>query len=315
MSSKDFIKKTLGVSLRLLNKYSNYNLMDGLTIFIFHEVSNQPSEFAKEYDLAISLDSFEKQIKWIQLNYDILHPSDIINKKIISPQSAIITFDDGFLGAFNSGLKILKDLNIPSIFFLNMRAMVEKEPILSATACYIETYVPKFEQFAKKYKVDKPYHLSISPDTLNLFEKEYGVIDRKSVLEYQGAFADESILKKWDNSELVVFGNHLYDHWNISALNSDEIREQYIKNDTFLSNLNNNIKFFAFPNGCLGKCFTDKDVEFIKKMGALKVFSATGDLNSNASDFLLHRISLNEKDVDEDYIWYKLGKSIINSFF
>jgi len=309
---RNFIKKIIGLIFRfsLGLFYKKFNR--GLTIFIFHEISDYPSKFAQQHSLAISLESFTRQIEWIKSNYEIVHPSSLLEVNNMPFNAAIISFDDGFLGSFENGLRILKKHDVPSIFFLNMQAILEQKPIASATACYIEKYVPEFKDFSKKHKILSPLHLTLTPCILNSFENEYDLIDKSLIMEYQGKFADISVLKKWDNKDLVVFGNHLFDHWNVAALSSEELKEQYVKNEIALSQFKNSINFFAFTNGQPEICFTKRDVAFIYNMGATKVFSAAGGINRNPSDFLLTRMSLCEKDEDEDYIWFKLGRSLFN---
>jgi len=312
---KKVIKKMLGVFFKSLPLSIRCKFIDGLTIFVFHEVSDNPSEFAKQHGLSISLDAFTQEIKWIESNFQIIHPSDLLSDTNIVGNTAIISFDDGFLGSFENGLAILEKMSIPSILFLNMRAILEKKPLLSATACYLDKYVADFSQFSKEKDISRPFHLTLTPSHLGLFESTYGAIDNEKILAYQGEFADLSVINKWDNNDLVVFGNHLFDHWNAVALSSDELKEQYSKNEIALSQFNNSINFFAFTNGQPVTCYTDRDITLLKKLGAKKIFTASGGVNREPANFLLRRMSLYEIDKDEFYIWFKLGKyKIIEAF-
>ena len=309
---RNFIKKIIGLIFRYSLGLVYKKLNRSLTIFVFHDISDYPSKFAQQHSLAISLESFTRQIEWIKSKYEIIHPSSLLEVKNMPFNAAIISFDDGFLGSFENGLRILEKLDVPSIFFLNMQAIIEQKPTVSAAARYIEKYVPEFKDFSKKHKILSPLHLTLTPSILNSFENEHDVIDKNSIMEYQGKFADISVLKKWDNEKLVVFGNHLFNHWNVAALSSEELKEQYLKNEIALSQLKNSVNFFAFTNGVPEICFTKRDVEFIKNMGAAKVFSVAGGVNRNPSDFLLTRMNLHEKYRDEDYIWFQLGRNLFN---
>jgi peptidoglycan/xylan/chitin deacetylase (PgdA/CDA1 family) len=310
---RNFIKKKLGMvfkySLGRVYRKSYANP----TVFVFHDITDHPSQFSKQYGLAISLESFSKQIDWIDRKYKIIHPVDLINNKNIPKNSAVISFDDGFLGSFENGLNILNKKSIPSILFLNMQPIIEQSPLVSAVACYIEKNMPDFRFFSKKYNISFPLHLSLTASHLALFEKEHEVIDKDSVLLYQGEFANIDIVKKWGKSDLVVYGNHLYNHWNVLALSPDELKEQYLTNEKLLSQFKNSVNLFAFPNGQPETCFTERDVSFIKSLGAEKVFSASGGVNYDSSDFMVNRMSLYEKDKDEDYIWFQLGRSLLRN--
>ena len=301
------IKKILGKVVRCLPNIFKRKLIEGLTIFVYHEISDRPSKFAELHGLAVSLESFRKQIQWIKSNFKVIHPRDLLSGDKLPKEAALISFDDGFLGSFENGLAILEEMEAPSIHFLNMQAILEQKPVLSATTCFLEENVPDFLKFTKEFNIQYPFHLTLTPSDLGVFEEKYGIINKKAVLEYQGDFADLNEIKKWENKRLVTFGNHLYDHWNVAALTHDELEQQYKKNETELSQFKNSINFFAFTNGQPGSCFSANDVTFLEYLGAEKVFSASGGGNIDTSDFLLRRMSLYEWDVDEDYIWFQLA--------
>lgn len=305
-------KKTLGKAIRCLPNILQRKLIKGLTIFVYHEISDRPSKFAELHGLAVSLESFRKQIQWIKSNFEVIHPRDLVSGKHIPNESALITFDDGFLGSFENGLAILEEMEVSSIHFLNMQAILEKKPVLSATTCFLEENVPDFLEFTKEHGIQRPFHLTLTPSDLGAYEEKYGAIDNKAVLEYQGDFADLNEIEKWDNKNLVAFGNHLYDHWNVAALTHNELEKQYKKNEYALSQFKNCLDFFAFTNGQPGTCFSASDVTFLEHLGAEKVFSAAGGRNIDTSEFLLRRMSLYEWDEDEDYIWFQLGRSMLS---
>ena len=308
-------KKILGKAVRCLPIIFRRKLTEGLTIFVYHEISDRPSKFAELHGLAVSLESFRKQIQWVKSNFVVIHPLDLINGDKLPKEAALISFDDGFLGSFENGLVILEEMGVPSIHFLNMQAILEQKPVLSATTCFLEENVPDFLRFTKDLNIHRPFHLTLTPSNLRAFEEKYGVIDNKAILEYQGDFADLNEVKKWENKKLVTLGNHLYDHWNVSALNQDELKYQYKKNEAALSQFKNNINFFAFTNGQPGSCFSVNDVKFLEYLGAKKVFSASGGVNIDSSNFLLNRMSLYEWDVDQDYIWFQIGKLLFYNLF
>jgi peptidoglycan/xylan/chitin deacetylase (PgdA/CDA1 family) len=276
-------------------------------------VSDHPSRFAKEYGLAVSRETFRHQVSWIRSHFDIIHPAAVLSETPLPERAAIISFDDGFLSSFENGLPILAKLGVPSIVFLNMQAILEKKPILSAVACFLNRYVPEFFYFSKSVGLLPPYHLTLSPSILDSFQKDYGSVDKDAVLDYQGKFADLRTVKDWNDKDLVVYGNHLFDHWNASALSIEEFEEQYTKNEIALSQLANSINLFSFTNGQPGTCFSDREVDLLKKLGAGKLFSAAGGINRDVSNYLLGRITLGENDKDEDHLWFRIGRAVFKS--
>lgn len=306
--TRTILKKELGRGVRFIPQVRRA-LKRGLTVFLFHEVSDQPSEFAEEYGLAVSTNTFQRQVSWIQSNFDIIHPADVFNETSIPQRAALISFDDGFRGVFENGLAILEKMGVPSIIFLNMQAILEQKPILSAIASFLNRYVPEFSDFSKSVGILPPFHLSLSPSILNSFEKYYGPVDKDAMLDYQGQFADLSMLKTWNNKDIVVYGNHLFDHWNAPALCTEEFEDQYKKNEVALSQLMNYVNLFSFTNGR----FSGREVDLLKQMGAGKVFSTAGGVNRDVSKYVLGRMSLYESDKDQNHLWFQIGRAALNN--
>ncbi len=303
------IKKSLGITFKSIPQF-NRAIKHGLNIFSFHDVTDQPSNFAMEYGLAVSPEIFSRQVSWIQSNFNVIHPLDIINNKSLPLQAALITFDDGFLGSFNNGLAILKELNLPSVVFLNMKAIIEHKPILSAVICYLDRYVPQFSIYCKSKGLVPPFHLTINESILNDFEGQYGAVDNKAVIEYQGIFADLNIVKKWNDKNHVMFGNHLFDHWNSPALSCEELVDEYRRNEMALNQLDNAINLFAFPNGR----FSEREVGCLKKLGAFKVFTSADRVNLDARNYMLGRIFLHGTDYNINHLWFRIGNAMLSGF-
>ncbi len=309
--SRSLLKEILGFSFKYIPQV-HHALEESLTVFTFHDVSDRPSRFAEEYGLAVSIGTFYRQVRWIQANFTVIHPASILDGRPISKRAAIITFDDGFMGSFANGLTILEELGAPSILFLNMQAILERKPILSATACFLDRYVPEFVEFSRSVGLSRPFHLTLTPHLLSAFENRYGSVDYNAVIDYQGPFADLKAVKAWDGKNFVAFGNHLFDHWNVAALSLNELEEQYKRNEAALSLLQNRVNLFAFTNGQPGTCFSSRDVAFLSQLGAGRVFSASDGVNRDPSNsYLLGRLSLNESDKDENHCWFRVGRAVL----
>lgn len=281
-----------------------------LTIFLYHDIGDKSSKFAERYNLNVSNKVFEKQINFINKNFNIIHPNDILENKKLPDYPALITFDDGFLGAFENGIHHLSIKNIPSLMFLNMNCILNGRPVLSSIACYLSDFNHDFEQFAQRVGLSKPYHLTFTPQYLDLFIKEFGEIDLSQVIEYQGVLADESLIKNYHDPNVVVYGNHLYEHWNSEALTEEEFIENYKKNNEALNGLANQINMFAFPNGQPYICFNQKHIELLRLMRADKVYYSSGGINEEPGAFLLNRIALTEYENSQKKFWRKALSSL-----
>ena len=120
-------------------------LKDSLTVFVYHDVSEHPSEFSHRYDLNVTPERFNYQIEFIKSKFNMISPDDLLSHRI-PPRAALITFDDGFRSYFKNAIPILERHNVPSIIFLNM------EPIEGGMfwAGLITYLIEKKEDF-KKY--------------------------------------------------------------------------------------------------------------------------------------------------------------------
>jgi peptidoglycan/xylan/chitin deacetylase (PgdA/CDA1 family) len=310
LSFRNVLKKALGYSFRFIPRIQR-EVDFGLTIFTFHDVSNEPSEFASQYGLVVSTATFEKQVRWIQANFELVHPSAILGSEPLPKRAAIISFDDGYRGSFEIGLPILERLGAPSIIFLNMQPILHGTALLSAVACFLDITSPAFVTICQRAGLQRPFHLSLNPKVFNSYQREYGPVDHDAVTKFQGAMADLKTLREWDAKPLVCYGNHLFDHWNAAALTADELEKQYLDNEAALSGLASKINLFAFTNGQPQICFTLRDVELLRAMGAGKVFSTAAGVNKDKGKFLQGRVALCEADNDAASLWFRVGRAVL----
>ena len=285
-------------------------LDNSLTAFVYHEVSDCPSPFAREFGLNVSIHTFRRQVAWIKDNFSVIHPRHLHENAPMPRRAALITFDDGFLGTFKNGLEVLLEERLPSIVFLNMQPILERKPIFSAIACYLNRYVPEFASFAETLSIKDPFHLTLDPKTFKQFEARYGRIDLNAVLDYQGFLADLTELRKWNDNCLVTYGNHLFDHWNSQALNLDEFSDQYRRNEEALSRFRNSLPLFAFTNGQPGTCYSTAHVSCLAGLGSKRVFSSSSGLNRNPQEYLLDRICLGDRDREESHFCFHVIRGL-----
>jgi len=304
-------KKALGLLARFLPRV-RHSIDNGLTVFVFHDVSNRSSQFAVRYGLVVSNETFERQIQWIKANFELVHPSAILSDEPLPKRSAVITFDDGYRGTFENGLPILERLGVPSLIFLNMQPILLGTPILSAMVCFLDGAVPAFAKFCRQARLEPPFHLSLNPRVWEEYKREHGDIDMSAVGKFQGEFADLGTLRRWDGHPLVCYGNHLFEHWNAAALSSEELEDQYLHNEAELSSFSGRVNLFAFTNGQPDSCFSTRDVALLKSLGAGRVFSAAGGVNPDKKEFLLGRVALCESDNTVSMLWFRIGRAVFN---
>lgn len=307
---RSWIKKIIGSVVSIIPPVQR-SIEQGLTVFAFHEVSNKPSQFAKRYGLFVSTDTFERQIIWIKNNFEIVHPTAILKPELLPSRAAVISFDDGFKGAFENGLPILEKMDVPSVIFLNMQPILSGNPIISATACYLSEFKPDFTTFCRQAGLESPFHLSLNPLLWEDYKLKSDCFDISMIRKYQGELADYETLRCWDGHPLVCYGNHLFEHWNAVALSTGELENQFINNKRALSSFFGHTNLFAFTNGQPMTCFNERDIKVLKRLGAARAFSSTNGVNKNKNDFLLGRISLSESDNTNSMLWFRIGRNFL----
>jgi hypothetical protein len=279
-----------------------------LTIFCYHDVSNNPSEFSKKHDLNVYPKVFDYQINFIDNNFNVISPDDLLNEKI-PENAALITFDDGFKSYFNTAITILEKYNIPSIILLNM-GPIKGEIFWAGLITYLSENSSDFYNYITTYTKcnlkEKPLFLYCSKELVNSFLATKNKTYRDEVNGYVGNFATENDLQSVSTNNLVYFGNHLYNH-DVPLLMSDkELLKSYFKNDEELKKYPNSRNMFAFPFGQPDSCFSNRQIELIIENGARKIFSTYPIVNSDTSAPYMHRIPLNSFNNTKARIWFNI---------
>ena len=274
---KNIIKKIIGNIYYYNFKFTNKK--ESLTIFLFHEVTNKPSEFQKKHKIFHTVDEFEKIIKWIKNNYNIVSPNEIFDNQ---KSKALITFDDGYYGSFKNGIPILNSLNIPSIHFLNCRPIIKHQPNIVSTIDYLCTHSTEFKKFIiDRSNIRSCDFYQITPKIFKLFSENNKIITT-DIQDYQGKIVTEEDLNNQQNNKLVFFGNHFYDHWNILHLSKYEIKNYYFKNKMYLEKYKNYIDIFSFTHGVPGINFNKDNLsQIISYKPKFVFFSGGGTMKYN----------------------------------
>ena len=278
-----------------------------ITIFLFHEVSDNPSQFAIDYDLYVTTHSFRKQIRWIKRNFKVITPLELLKEEESQGVNAMITFDDGSESIFNNAAQILTEENLSATVFINM-APVNGEVFWSGKICYLFKHENSFrEKMHQKY--GKKAFLYCSQQDIDNWSELQKIDDFEDrVKSYYGRFA--SIEQLEESCEGNIFlGNHLYNHFNATAISEKELTDQYLSNFRSLSQFDNFINIFSYPYGQPNSCYNEVTDNLIKKLGALMIFSAFSIPNKHSKlTRKMHRIAVSNND---DHIFRLLFKTFI----
>ena len=163
-------------------------------------------------------------------------------------------------------------------------------------------------------KIDKrPLFLYCSRSIVNSYLKKYSGNYENEIVNYVGKFASFKDLEKNSRNSLVFYGNHLYNHDVPLLLSDSEFTDSYIQNQKLLNVYKNSIDLFAFPFGQPLTCYSQKQIDLLKQLKALKVFNSCGNINKNIDSYLLHRVSLDSFHSNSHRIWFQVfNKEIRN---
>lgn len=272
----------------------NHSLERYLTVFVYHDVTNYPSEFSRQFSLNVSPAVFEYQINFIKSKFNIISPDDLLSQSI-PPKAALITFDDGFRSYFKSAVPILEKYKVPSILFLNMEP-VKGGIFWSGLITYLCDRDGDFKKYAEESlqaKVNNvPLFLTCSRKIVDSYIRETGKSFEKEVSVFVGEFATEEDLHNASGSPFIFYGNHLFNHYVPLLLSDGEFLESYSKNAIELKGLPNYRNVFSFPFGQPGTCYSEEQVKLLLANGVKKVFSSSGFINPDILSPYLDRISL-----------------------
>lgn len=283
------LKALLGSSLYIFSRNSP-------VIFLYHEITDDPNEFARDHELFISLENFEKQLIWILRKYEILNPSELLidNKKenhVKSKPQAILTFDDGAKSIFLNAAPILRKYNVKALIFLNMEPILGKE-FWAGKILYHYKYDPIFKETVdKKYQEYKVPFLRITQKDLDKYTSNDDKNINEKIKAYHGGFANLRDLM--DNQDVFYYGSHLFNHYNATTLTKSELQEQLILNEEQMISIKGLPQLFAYPFGQPITCFDDKTDQIVLNSGVKKIFYANPGFISSLHNQKLNRISMN----------------------
>jgi len=268
-------------------------LRRSLTVFIYHEVTDDPSPFSRECDLAVSTQLFAQQLQFIRETFTVMTLDELL-AGTVPPRAALITFDDGFAGAFRCALPLLRSRQLPSTLFLNMGTLVG-EPCWSACVAYLCHHVPGFLAFLAerqgRHVLQEPY-VACTPALIAEWEALQGDAYLTRLSDYAGPCATPQDLAAVEGDPLVTFGNHGYRHCTFVGLPEAERDEMIQANAAALARYRNTRPVVAFPFGRPGRSYLRSHVEQLAAQGYLRFFTGPPRLNPDPQALVLHRVAL-----------------------
>jgi D-aspartate ligase len=291
-------------------------------IFNYHRIKthNDAQSFFDEGSFNVDAGVFRDQILFIKKNFTILSEDDLLKHvenrvKLPSDKNyAMITFDDGYSDNYHVALPILKELNVPAIFFVPTKILVERKVgWWDLIAFFIKnTTLEKFVFKNKTYSTDERFNHSVITELTSMLKN-------LSVTQVN-AFLTElslSLNSVWPKSQLqdrelmtweqlkeckaagMAIGSHSHSHSILSQMDlSSQNEEIHISKKILEEKLGFQILSFAYPVGMYSH-FNQETKKIVQNNGYSLAFSfMTGFSKIEIQDFFDIRRVAAPKDVN-----------------
>lgn len=300
--------------------------MRNLTIIMYHYVRKIiNSKYPGIKGLEIS--SFKKQLDFLEKNFNIIKPIDLIQNKSLPDNSCLLTFDDGFKDHIDFVLPELNKRKLKGCFFppgaatienkvLDVHlihfilAKVEDKPNLVSilnSLCikngftekdlknYWSLYGKLNQHDSKEVIYFKRMLQFVLP--LDLREKITKLLFKKYLNISAEEFAKELYMNKDDLNKLLeagmYIGSHGYNHFWLNTLNYQDQENEIEKSLNFLKEVGAPTEnwIMCYPYGS----FDDNTITILKKKNCSYAFtSAPGIANLDKNHFKLPRKDTND---------------------
>ena len=269
------------VNTRFIKRYPSNQFVN---VLMYHRVANLSRD---DYNISVTPRHFKEQMRFIKDNYPVLSFEEDWTQ--VSAHSIVITFDDGYADNFYNALPILKEYEIPAIFF------VSTENIDTELPFWWDILSDIFDRNKEKDKILLGERTFLPNELMNarawLINMDYH--KRKEILmrNYKGGLEDFRVmnvgeLRQIVESDCFSIGAHSVTHSSLKYESSDlqswEIRES----QNVLQNiLQRDVKCFSFPFGD----YTEGCVEKLLQMGFKKSCTTVNGLTDSRNLFLIPR--------------------------
>lgn len=314
MDFKNYIKAKMPWTRSIYRKRkAPFNLIHNIidkpvVILLYHRINNTNYNL---FNINVTPDNFDKHIKHLKEQYNVISFEDLKYKSIKEP-SVIITFDDGYFDNYKNAFPILKKYNIPATIFVTTSGI---DSIKEFWWDRLETIFFKnqklfdsisFDIFNQTYLFDVSSKLvrqksfyaahkllfNLKPDyrdqILNNFYDKYSLepnIENRTM--------SSSELLEIYNSKLITIGAHTINHPALKLLSYNEQYNEIQSSKLFLEKLlGTNIDLFAYPFGHKHS-FDKVTEEIVEALGfSFSVSTNRAQVHTNTNCFSLPRFGV-----------------------
>ena len=201
----------------------------------------------------ISADAFRIQMNFLEKNYNLISYKDLQTRSLANKKSILITLDDGYHNNFLYAMPILKEYNIPAIFFIPSRHCQRNEILWFSYLKALDGFYQEpiltwrgvnYNLQGKQRNVSiqdiKKILLNLSPHPSEMYKaisQELPPLDTfvapEIISEYFSGISIEE-LKIIASDHLFTLGIHTTDHAFLTNCTQEDARDQIYHNMEFL---------------------------------------------------------------------------------
>ena len=250
---------------------SHFSRKKGL-IIIYHGII--PHDNLKYNSRQLLLGDFKKQIEYLSKHFRIISLTEMFHRYRSGIEGGerclSITFDDGYENNYKYAYPTLRDLQIPSTFFVCTQLFDENRILWNDI---IDVYIQhigeelayegfKFVRTGPKTMIDtsrkidlRQFVRSLDPEAHQAFiehvKAAHGIASvlAKIDTDFWRLMSSEQV-REIAEHELMEVGSHTHSHYELSKVHPDAAREELTKSkETLEAQIQQEVKAIAFPYG------------------------------------------------------------------
>lgn len=277
-----------------------------ILVLYYHMVS----DISRDWNgLAVSPDTFRKQMEYIKKHYKILRADADWSTE---EDFIVVTFDDGYEDNYINALPILENLKIPAAFFLCTGNIDKNEEIWCNELVWL---IFEGKNFEKKFvTMNTPFQFKYETTTLYQRIELYRILrsilphlkqnDRELIIEELRRWGHASDrknrkthrmmtseqIRQLSGSEYAVIGAHTVSHPSLGSLSLEEQFEEIKGSKVKLENIiQKRVKLFSYPFGDESD-YSDETIEILKDLGFERAMTTRQECLEDAADEAMYKI-------------------------
>lgn len=289
------------------------NQRSGLLVFAYHRIGSCLGHPYDDDIISATVEDFRAQLNYIRTHFDVIGLEELLglaaNGLAVRRPTAMVTFDDGYRDNHLLALPILRELNIPAVFFISTGYIgtIRMTWWDHVAFCVKQTrqerieldcprpQVYDFGQISRTAAIQRIlYEYAVAPELDD--QRFLSEIEESTAVHIDPAAADHALFMSWDQvrdlrDAGMGIGAHTHNHPVLGRLSREEQAwELRTSRDRLRDELGISCEAVAYPVGS----FTEVTKRVTQEQGFRMGFTYSGGINRpNRTDlFEIRRIAV-----------------------